>query len=207
MAEAATANAAAPDAEGPDTANASQQALNMLTGNAATASPEEPEQTVTQEPESKPETKTRGTGEDPDGEDALGDAGKRALERMKTERNNAIRAQKKAEAQLAEANNTIRQMRVEKLASGKLREPALAVKLLTDLNGDEDEKAIIKAIDKLVSEHPYLAPDLPEKDTQSEDDRLAALFPDATRTLKPSDRHQVNADQFGGILNQLGINI
>lgn len=222
MAEAAaTGTAPATSADG-ESQSASQQALDMLPGDTSTGTGENTDHTpktdtTGQKPEAKPNSEAADTpetddsGTEPEPED-LGDAGKRAIDRMKTERSNAIRAQKRAEAALAERDKTIaeqaqtiKQLKVEKLASGKLREPALALKLLTDLNGSEDDKTIAKAIDKLISEHPYLAPDHETDSRQTDPDGLAELLPG--EALKPADRNQVNAAQFGGILSQLGISI
>lgn len=222
MAEAATTGTApAGDANG-ESQSASQQALDMLSGDTSTGTGESTDNTpkadpTDTDPEAKPDSEavqspeTDDSGTEPEPED-LGDAGKRAIDRMKTERNTAIRAQKKAEAALAERDKTIaeqaqtiKQLKVEKLASGKLREPALALKLLADLNGSEDDKTITKAIDKLISEHPYLAPDHETDSQQTDPDGLAELLPG--EALKPADRNQVNAAQFGGILSQLGISI
>lgn len=222
MAEAAaTGTAPATSADG-ESQSASQQALDMLAGDTSTGTGENTDNTpktdtTVPESEAKPDSEaadapeTDDSGIEPEPED-LGDAGKRAIARMKTERSNAIRAQKRAEAALAERDKTIaeqaqtiKQLKVEKLASGKLREPALALKLLTDLNGSEDDKTIAKAIDKLISEHPYLAPDHETDSRQTDPDGLAELLPG--EALKPADRNQVNAAQFGGILSQLGISI
>lgn len=222
MAEAAaTGTAPATSADG-ESQSASQQALDMLAGDTSTGTGENTDHTPKADttgpkPEAKPDSEAADTpetddsGTEPEPED-LGDAGKRAIDRMKTERSNAIRAQKRAEAALAERDKTIaeqaqtiKQLKVEKLASGKLREPALALKLLTDLNGSEDDKTITKAIDKLISEHPYLAPDHETDSRQTDPDGLAELLPG--EALKPADRNQVNAAQFGGILSQLGISI
>lgn len=222
MAEAAaTGTAPATSADG-ESQSASQQALDMLAGDTSTGTGENTDHTPKTDtsgpkPEAKPNSEAADTPEtddsgiEPEPED-LGDAGKRAIARMKTERSNAIRAQKRAEAALAERDKTIaeqaqtiKQLKVEKLASGKLREPTLALKLLTDLNGSEDDKTITKAIDKLISEHPYLAPDHETDSRQTDPDGLAELLPG--EALKPADRNQVNAAQFGGILSQLGISI
>lgn len=222
MAEAAaTGTAPATNADG-ESQSASQQALDMLAGDTSTGTGENTDNTPKADtsgpkPEAKPDSEAADTPEtddsgiEPEPED-LGDAGKRAIARMKTERSNAIRAQKRAEAALAERDKTIaeqaqtiKQLKVENLASGKLREPALALKLLTDLNGSEDDKTITKAIDKLISEHPYLAPDHETDSRQTDPDGLAELLPG--EALKPADRNQVNAAQFGEILSQLGISI
>lgn len=222
MAEAAaTGTAPATSADG-ESQSASQQALDMLAGDTSTGTGENTDHTPKTDtsgpkPEAKPNSEAADTPEtddsgiEPEPED-LGDAGKRAIARMETERSNAIRAQKRAEAALAERDKTIaeqaqtiKQLKVEKLASGKLREPTLALKLLTDLNGSEDDKTITKAIDKLISEHPYLAPDHETDSRQTDPDGLAELLPG--EALKPADRNQVNAAQFGGILSQLGISI
>lgn len=216
MAEAAAEAAPAEGAATDESQTASQQALNMLAGDTATGTSQTPtakdtgpEPASTQQP-SHDDADQQGHDEEPED---LGPAGKRAIERMKTERSSAIRAQKKAESALAEcetklaaANKTIRQLRIKDLAAGKLRDTSLALKLLTDLNGDEDDKTITKAIDKLVSDYPYLAPESNSQQQPDDDpDMLRSLFP--AGTLKPADQHQVSAAQFGGILDQLGISI
>ena len=135
MAEAATTGTApAGDANG-ESQSASQQALDMLSGDTSTGTGENTDNApkadpTDTDPEAKPDSEavqspeTDDSGTEPEPED-LGDAGKRAIDRMKTERNTAIRAQKKAEAALAERDKTIaeqaqtiKQLKVEKLASG-----------------------------------------------------------------------------------------
>ena len=191
-------------AEAADPAASAQDALSMLAGGENGSATDSQTQAETDDGGNADETPD--ASED-DGEE-LGDAGKRAIDRMKDERNKAIRSQKRAEKQLAEAKSTIAHMRIEKFATGRLRSPEDAFAFLTDLNGDEDEKTISKAIDRLVSEKPYLAPEREEsKQAEKPANPLETLFGSAESTLKPSDQNTVNADQFGGVLEQLGISI
>lgn len=131
---------------------------------------------------------------DEDGADSLGDPGKKALDRMKSERNEAKKAARERDAEIAELKrqiaakdktpeeNELEQARVEarteamttanarvvrsevkSAAAGKLRNPALAIKLLdltdfdVDDNGDVDTEQIQEAISDLLEENPELA--------------------------------------------------
>lgn len=124
---------------------------------------------------------------DADADKALGDAGKKAIDRMKAERNAAKSEAAEAKKQLAElqqANETETDKRIREAteqalaganarvvsaevraqAAGKLADPADAIKFL-DLNkfevddtGAVDQDAISAAIDELVKSKPYLAP-------------------------------------------------
>lgn len=118
------------------------------------------------------------------GADALGDAGKQALDRMKaklkderTKRQAAERALADKEpgdetaqavraaetTALAKANTRIVRSEVKAAASGKLADPADAYKFLdldqfeVDEDGNVDEDEIAEAIDELVKNKPYLA--------------------------------------------------
>jgi hypothetical protein len=118
------------------------------------------------------------------GADALGDAGKQALDRMKaklkderTKRQAAERALADKEpgdetaqavraaetTALAKANTRIVRSEVKAAASGKLADPADAYKFLdldqfeVDEDGNVDEAEIAEAIDELVKNKPYLA--------------------------------------------------
>lgn len=123
-----------------------------------------------------------GNGPDPEGTDALGDAGKKALNAMKTERNEARQRAKELEAELAKltaaepapdvdairrdvlstANKRILRSEVKAAAAGKLADPNDALKFLDldqfgvsddgDVTGD-----ISAAIDELIASKPYLA--------------------------------------------------
>lgn len=121
---------------------------------------------------------------DPDGTDALGDAGKRALDRMKAslkaERDARLKAeaerdaargiseQEKAQraaeaAALAKANSRILRSEVRAAAKGVLADPTDAYRFLdldafdVDQDGSVDEQAITDALTELVRTKPYLA--------------------------------------------------
>jgi hypothetical protein len=199
-------------------ASTAAEALSMLTkdSTATEESKTDEQDTATTETESKKsesesEDESPATdGDEPDDhadDDELGDAGKKAIDRMKTERNSALRAQKKAEKQLAESQDEVFRLRVEKLAAGRLTHPELALKLLPDLKG-QDEKAIKKGIDGLLSTYPDLAPESTAETVESKaGDDLSELFPNQSETLKPADQNRVNAEQFGSILSELGISL
>ena len=132
--------------------------------------------------------------DDDSGADSLGDPGKQALDRMKTQRNDAKKLAKEREAEIAElkrqleakdkspeenelekaraearaeaitaANARVIRSEVKSAAAGKLRNPALAIKLLNlsdfdvDENGDVDTDQIQEAISDLLEENPELA--------------------------------------------------
>lgn len=131
---------------------------------------------------------------DAEGADSLGDPGKKALDRMKSERNEAKKAARERDAEIAElkrqiaakdktpeeneleqvraearaeamttANARVVRSEVKSAAAGKLRNPALAIKLLdltdfdVDENGDVDTEQIQEAISDLLEENPELA--------------------------------------------------
>lgn len=131
---------------------------------------------------------------DSEGAESLGDPGKKALDRMKSERNEAKKAARERDAEIAElkrqiaakdktpeeneleqaraearteamttANARVVRSEVKSAAAGKLRNPALAIKLLdltdfdVDDNGDVDTEQIQEAISDLLEENPELA--------------------------------------------------
>ena len=132
--------------------------------------------------------------DDENGSEALGDKGKQALDRMKTQRNEAKKLAKERETEVAElrrqlaakdkspeekeleqaraearaeaitaANARVIRSEVKSAAAGKLRNPALALRLLdltdfdVDENGDVDAEQIQEAISDLLEENPELA--------------------------------------------------
>jgi len=142
-----------------------------------------------------PDPATKPAETDPAGAEALGDAGKRALDAMKAERNlakqDAAAARAEFEALQAKiagketehaaqveaqrlrdeartesdkrANERILKAEVRAAATGKLADPADALRYL-DLStfdvkddGETDSAAIAKAIDDLIKNKPYLA--------------------------------------------------
>jgi len=125
-----------------------------------------------------------GTDDGDDGADQLGDAGKRALSRMK-DKLKAERAKRRAAEQranqletdgdddaqkrqieaaaLAKANDHIVRAEVRAAAAGKLADPADAIGFLdlsqfeVGADGDVDQDEIADAIDDLLERKPYLA--------------------------------------------------
>jgi hypothetical protein len=121
-------------------------------------------------------------GTDPDGADALGDAGKRALDAMKAkwkaerdkrrELETQLSAKPEADGDAAEAirrealkaaNARILRSEIKAAAAGKLADPKDALKFLdlskfeVDENGEIDSDDVADAIQSLVSDKPYLA--------------------------------------------------
>lgn len=132
------------------------------------------------------ETETEGT-EPAEGEDALGDKGKQALDRMKAQKAaertkrlaaearikeleaaskpedaDRIRAEAKAEA-MGEANARLVRAEVRAAAAGKLTDPGDALQFIdltqfeVDADGNVDESDIADAIEDLLKNKPYLA--------------------------------------------------
>lgn len=121
------------------------------------------------------------------GQEALGDAGKQALDRMKQDRNQAradlaaLRAEfdafkatvqppapakpaaDAADEALAKVNRRILQAEVRAAAAGKLADPADALRFLdvgkfaVDSDGVTDVAAIATAVEELITRKPYLA--------------------------------------------------
>ena len=126
------------------------------------------------------EEETDGDSDDEEGADQLGDAGKKALDRMKAKWQAERKARRDAEAKLsaanqgdkesahereliAKANNRILRSEVKAQAAGKLADPNDALRFL-DLeafevseDGDIDEDEIADAISDLIERKPYLA--------------------------------------------------
>lgn len=125
-----------------------------------------------------------GDGEGGDDEDALGDKGKQALQRMKdklrTEKaarlaaererdeakglSDADKVKREAEATaLTKANDRIKRSEIKAAAKGVLADPADAFKFLdldkfeVDDDGNVDEDEIASALEDLVKTKPYLA--------------------------------------------------
>ena len=152
----------------------------------------EPENDV-QEPETEP-------NDEPSPEDKLGDAGKRALTSLRREN----RALAKENDQLREQVEQLRQeryeARVERLATGKLRYPKTAIRLLDGVDADSDDKAIVKAIDGLLKDMPGLGI---EPETKPD----AAQVPDFAGAMNGNGdaKTSINAAMFASKLSQFGI--
>lgn len=114
---------------------------------------------------------------DDDGAEDLGDAGKKALDRMKAKLKDERAKRRAAEAKLtdkdgddsadsevlAKANARILRSEIRAAAAGKLADPKDAYKFLdldsfeVDDDGNVDEDEIADAIDDLIKQKPYLA--------------------------------------------------
>ncbi|MCK9597805.1 MAG: hypothetical protein M0R06_02115 [Sphaerochaeta sp.] len=123
-------------------------------------------------------------GEEVEGEEALGDAGKKALDRMKaelkTEKAKRIAAEQKAQdasatteeekkalaaqrERVAKANRRVIGAELRAAASGKLADPTDALafidldKFTVDDDGEVDAQDIADAIEELITRKPHLA--------------------------------------------------
>lgn len=144
-----------------------------------------PEVEETEESTTAPEVEE--TDEDPEGAEALGDPGKKALDAMKAQRNEARKAAReltkrlealekpaaendldaiKAEAEKAaneKANTRIVRAEIRAAAAGKLADPTDAALYIdasqfeVDENGEVDSEEIAEAITELLTRKPHLA--------------------------------------------------
>ena len=139
------------------------------------------------------------TTANPEEEAALGDKGKRALDRMKD-------SLQKANHTIADLNNQISQLKSENMASkiqqaasGRLAHPELAMKLLDTSNLDAtDQKAVDAALDDLLKRYPDLGV------RQEDDNSLASLFGGVQHPNTAESRTKTNAAVFGAQLDALG---
>ena len=151
-----------------------------------------------------------------DGEESLGDPGKRALDSMKAKLNaekvRRAAAESRAGDLEARLNARIIRSEVKAAAKGKLADPSDAFKFLdlaqfevTD-DGDIDEGAIASALDNLIKQKPYLS----APGAISEGDMGHGSRPDPTtpRQLSQSDLDSMTPEQIveaqnAGQLNDL----
>lgn len=159
----------------------------------AQAEPEhnEPEPEPKPEPEPEPE---------PNPEDKLGDAGKRALTSLRRENRALVKENDQLREQVEQLRHERYEARVERLATGKLRYPKTAIRLLDGVDADSDDKAITKAIDVLLKDMPGLGSE-PEPTSEPEP------APDFAGAMAGNggNKTAINAALFAGKLSQFGI--
>lgn len=156
--------------------------------------------TVTTPSEPTSDTETEDESAPIEGEEQLGDAGKRALDRMKNE----LKQTKRELAQSNELVNTYKAKEfstaLTKAAEGILTDPSLAPALLTSLDATSDDAAIKEALAALIKQHPALA-------VKESTDPFAALAKESPTVpdMQPLPPDAINAATFGAQLEQLGI--
>lgn len=153
----------------------------------------------------------------PEGAESLGDAGKRALDAMKSKWRAERDARKALEARIAElegkstaepADMRVLRAEIKAAAVGKLADPADAYKFLDLESLDADDTdAIAQAVDALLEAKPYLAAK-PGSRFQGTGDGGAAgtkpVLPQLTREdLKNMTPAQINEAKRAGQLNNL----
>lgn len=149
------------------------------------------------EPEPKPEPEPE---PDPNPEDKLGDAGKRALTSLRRENRALVKENDQLREQVEQLRHERYEARVERLATGKLRYPKTAIRLLDGVDADSDDKAITKAIDALLKDMPGLGSE-PEPTSEPEP------APDFAGAMAGNggNKTAINAALFAGKLSQFGI--
>lgn len=135
----------------------------------------------------------------PEEEAALGDKGKRALDRMKDSLQKSSHTIADLTNQIGQLKSEIAASKIQQAASGRLAHPELALKLLDTSNLDaSDQKAVVAAIDGLLKQYPDLGV------RQDDDNGLSALFGSVQHSSDPDSRTKSNAAVFGAQLDALG---
>lgn len=135
----------------------------------------------------------------PEEEAALGDKGKRALDRMKDALQKSSHTIADLTSQIGQLKSEIAASKIQQAASGRLAHPELALKLLDTSELDaSDQKAVGAAIDGLLKQYPDLGV------RQDDDNGLDALFGSAQHPSDPDSRTKSNAAVFGAQLDALG---
>lgn len=105
----------------------------------------EPEPAVTNDPE------------DVEAQEMKTDGGKRALTSLRRENRTLQKENETLKAQVEQLENEKYRARVVKLATGRLKYPEAAIRLIDGVTKDSDDKAIIKAIDAVAKAMPDMA--------------------------------------------------
>lgn len=85
------------------------------------------------------------------------DAGKRALINLRKENKNLQQENDALKAKVEQLENEKFTSRVSRLATGRLKYPEAAIRLIDGVTKDSDDKAIIKAIDAVAKAMPDMA--------------------------------------------------
>lgn len=95
--------------------------------------------------------------EDAEAQEMKTDGGKRALTSLRRENRTLQKENETLKAQVEQLENEKYRARVAKLATGRLKYPETAIRLIDGVTKDSDDKAIIKAIDAVAKAMPDMA--------------------------------------------------
>lgn len=135
----------------------------------------------------------------------------REIRRLRNESNQWRLKTREAQQQGEQAEQTraeLFRLRVEKQSKGRLRDPGDLLLLAPELGPDSNEQDVSEAIDRLVSEKPYLAPDLePAKPSQPPKDgwaKFAELLSPERSLLNPEGMHNEALNRMAQAFNPYG---
>lgn len=135
-------------------AEQAQQALEELT---ATQPMGENDDDVDARNTTEPEPAATNDPEDVEAQEMKTDGGKRALTSLRRENRTLQKENETLKAQVEQLENEKYRARVAKLATGRLKYPETAIRLIDGVTKDSDDKAIIKAIDAVAKAMPDMA--------------------------------------------------
>lgn len=105
----------------------------------------------------EPEPAANDEPEDAEAQEMKTDGGKRALTSLRRENRTLQKENETLKAQVEQLENEKYRSRVAKLATGRLKYPEAAIRLIDGVTKDSDDKAIIKAIDAVAKAMPEMA--------------------------------------------------
>lgn len=105
----------------------------------------------------EPEPAATNDPEDVEAQEMKTDGGKRALTSLRRENRTLQKENETLKAQVEQLENEKYRARVAKLATGRLKYPETAIRLIDGVTKDSDDKAIIKAIDAVAKAMPDMA--------------------------------------------------
>ena len=105
----------------------------------------------------EPEPAATNDPEDGEAQEMKTDGGKRALTSLRRENRTLQKENETLKARVEELEAEKHAARVVKLATGRLKYPETAIRLIDGVTKDSDDKAIIKAIDAVAKAMPDMA--------------------------------------------------
>ena len=105
----------------------------------------------------EPEPAATDDPEDAEAQEMKTDGGKRALTSLRRENRTLQKENEALKAQVEQLENEKYRARVAKLATGRLKYPDTAIRLIDGVTKDSDDKAIVKAIDAVAKAMPDMA--------------------------------------------------
>lgn len=105
----------------------------------------------------EPEPAATNDPEDVEAQEMKTDGGKRALTSLRRENRTLQKENETLKAQVEQLENEKYRARVAKLATGRLKYPETAIRLIDGVTKDSDDRAIIKAIDAVAKAMPDMA--------------------------------------------------